>query len=641
MLTRSLNTRQGGRRRAPYHWRPAYSLALLFIVALQVASQQQRASPPSSERALVGPFASTQPIEDAQDLVGRPNADPNLLWWSEIPAVQLAREYPHRWKSFLPSAAVVIDRDEEATRKLAAVDDTFRGPRAAGKGWGANTRRGAVFARAEQPSEGSAVTNERHIRGREDDDDEDDDDDDDAESSQDHSKADAAQGRAGQTITELDRQVLSHLRRRARREAKALWKSAKGASHVVSNGVSGTARSPSDQTSAGLPKRNVLSIIKALSLWMGRVMVYSGRLFVTALRYTWHATRLVYHSILYALQSGGRIFLTVYSTLKYVLAQILRPIRVLLAPVIYLWLGAKWIMWDIPSYWIFITLRELYPLYVFCGAGLALGTGIGIICALVLWMGAFVFQSTSPLEAHLDAWRSSETSELNKRLDFEQKNEKMLRALAKSALEKENARALRSNGRDKGKERAVGLRTGRIRRHRSVDDDDYESLTLGRTQPGPQGGASDEQAGDIGDDPNVPDYLRGLGKAWRPLPEAGSRLLSPSASSPASGSPSSSASEGRAINGGDEARAGSSRPSRAQDDYFSLQPPLGTPNREQARRSSYIGELSTSPSSLLSARGARSAATTPDSAGSSLSSTLKGIEAMRRRRGATGSLIAA
>lgn len=77
------------------------------------------------------------------------------------------------------------------------------------------------------------------------------------------------------------------------------------------------------------------------------------------------------------------------------------PARTVTAPFVYLIEGLLFIFVWIPARVIKVIVRELYPVYVFLGAALAVGTAMGIAAALVLYVGSFVFGDRSKLENSL------------------------------------------------------------------------------------------------------------------------------------------------------------------------------------------------------------------------------------------------
>ena len=54
--------------------------------------------------------------------------------------------------------------------------------------------------------------------------------------------------------------------------------------------------------------------------------------------------------------------MAVWASGRYVVRQTLRPVRVVMAPVVYIWLGVRFVLWDVPSYYVKGVLREVYPL---------------------------------------------------------------------------------------------------------------------------------------------------------------------------------------------------------------------------------------------------------------------------------------
>lgn len=313
---------------------------------------------------------------------------------------------------------------------------------------------------------------------------------------------------------------------------------------------------------------------------------------------------------------------------------------------------------------------------VFCGTGLALGSGIGIVCALLLWVGALTFRSTSRLEAHLKSWRSSETSEINRRLNFERKNGKTLWALAQTASENEQARAAESNRWANVKGRAVGRRSGMLRSRRSVEDGGdisrhyYQQLS-GQSCADRDVARGEAPFGDVADEDRqpMPDYLRSLGKEWRPLTQVSpaSAALQPQSQLPSlspSGSGASS-SNGIEVLSRERLWFGTSASSTASAEggkYFSMEPQQREQQSRQGTRGEGAGrggavslpsplEGPVSPTTFSSLyypvgspgqrfRSVRTLDLSNSGTGSSSSSTgLRSPETMRRRRGVAGTII--
>lgn len=308
-------------------------------VTSPVVDQRQRSSKVSSnDHAVTGPVVGTQPIEFDEESSHRlPEGSRSPLWWSEVPAVQLAREYPHRWKEFLPSAGVVPARSEEAKRKLEKLDDT---------------RVAATRKQTTRNIKPRVVGYNKNANEHEDDDDDDGDDDDDEEEEESEQESE----------TEHDRRVMRHLQREAKREAKAAWYSAKRAARKVSRPFQQANASSSSKESGKASAVSFLTFLPSAFRWIWNAVKHTFRLCLSVGGYVWHAIRLSLRSLAYGLRICGQAFLSVWAGSKYLLGQILRPIRVLLAPVIYIWLGVKWTFWDVPSYYIFMVLREVYPL---------------------------------------------------------------------------------------------------------------------------------------------------------------------------------------------------------------------------------------------------------------------------------------
>lgn len=249
----------------------------LFITLLVLISALSSVSARSDPNALTGPIAGPSYVDpDTVDL------------WTDIPAVQLGRQFPHRWKSFLPSAGVVPARSRRVKEHLRDLDDS-------------------------QSSDAS------------------------------RRRSDDADGRP---TTQQISQVASE-------EAKGVWESAKQAAHVVAH--------PS-QPGTSSSTIQILPLIKAFFRWTRAAAVHTVRLVGLTARLAWRGVRLAASSSIAALRLAGRAFLFCWSTIKYTVRQILRPVRVVVAPLVYIWLGIKWTFWDVPSYYIYMVLKEVYPL---------------------------------------------------------------------------------------------------------------------------------------------------------------------------------------------------------------------------------------------------------------------------------------
>jgi hypothetical protein len=77
------------------------------------------------------------------------------------------------------------------------------------------------------------------------------------------------------------------------------------------------------------------------------------------------------------------------------------PVRTATAPLVYLVEGLLFIFVMIPARFIRAVVRELYPVYVFLGAALAVGTAMGIAAAAVLFIGSYVLGDQSEMEKSL------------------------------------------------------------------------------------------------------------------------------------------------------------------------------------------------------------------------------------------------
>lgn len=161
---------------------------------------------------------------------------------------------------------------------------------------------------------------------------------------------------------------------------------------------------------------------------VNRAIVSLFKLIPTTLRLIWLSAKLASRYALYAIRLGWSTsksithfiystFLSILSTTKYVTLQLLRPVRVVAAPIIYIYLGAKLVLVDTPLYYTKAFLRETYPIYVFTGAALSLGTLIGIACSIVLWVGHHVFSNGSEFEHVVMSWQSGPPTAQRKKKD--------------------------------------------------------------------------------------------------------------------------------------------------------------------------------------------------------------------------------
>lgn len=120
----------------------------------------------------------------------------------------------------------------------------------------------------------------------------------------------------------------------------------------------------------------------AIALWMSRNVVWTPMTYVAG-AVSWSA----HTSWQTTTWAGERAFVG--------------PARTVTAPFVYLIEGLLFIFVWIPARVIKVVVRELYPVYVFLGAALAVGTAMGIAAAVILYVGSFVFGDQSKLESSL------------------------------------------------------------------------------------------------------------------------------------------------------------------------------------------------------------------------------------------------
>ncbi|PWN99444.1 hypothetical protein FA09DRAFT_324921 [Tilletiopsis washingtonensis] len=80
-----------------------------------------------------------------------------------------------------------------------------------------------------------------------------------------------------------------------------------------------------------------------------------------------------------------------------------RPLRTFAAPLVFLIQGFTFLFVATPYWAVQVVVRELYPVYIFLGAALALGTSIGLGAAATLYIGSFFFSDSAPLEQDLSS----------------------------------------------------------------------------------------------------------------------------------------------------------------------------------------------------------------------------------------------
>ncbi|PWN36005.1 uncharacterized protein FA14DRAFT_160922 [Meira miltonrushii] len=180
------------------------------------------------------------------------------------------------------------------------------------------------------------------------------------------------------------------------------------------------------------------------------------------------------------------------------------PARTVTAPFVYLIEGLLFIFVWIPARAIKVVVRELYPVYVFLGAALAVGTAMGIAAAVVLYVGSFVFGDRSKLESSLyergerlpremeqyvaDSYRTAEKRSNGRKT---KRNGSIIEEAIRESLQREER--LRANGHiaSPGEEEDEGLANERDtfgferawkqgeQVEDSDEDDDYFGTTVG------------------------------------------------------------------------------------------------------------------------------------------------------------------
>ncbi|CAO1639250.1 unnamed protein product [Sympodiomycopsis kandeliae] len=197
---------------------------------------------------------------------------------------------------------------------------------------------------------------------------------------------------------EEERQIRAYLRYKTRKEGKKVLQTAKQAGQAGQAIVNDTRSTAPSRHSVNQAIVSLLKLIPT-TVRFGWLSVKLGS------RYGLHLVRLTWSTLVYVSSLTWTTAQTVWSTTIYITHQILRPLRVIFAPVIYIYLGAKLVLLDVPLHYSRMFLRETYPIYVFTGAALSLGTLIGVACSLVLWIGQHVFSNSSELEHVVMSWQ--------------------------------------------------------------------------------------------------------------------------------------------------------------------------------------------------------------------------------------------
>lgn len=171
---------------------------------------------------------------------------------------------------------------------------------------------------------------------------------------------------------------------------------------------SGRKASPLQPASGGAPDGD-LQLLAVSLRWLG--------LLVTA---TLVPFRLALRLVLYLLVRS-------YRTCKWMLMHALRPVRIGLAPVVYLLQGAAQVFILAPARGIQRIARELYPLYVFTGAALAVGTTLGAAAGITMLVGSWIFSSGS-ISSTSSSSAATRTSNQRKKVDGPSSQRKEQRA---------------------------------------------------------------------------------------------------------------------------------------------------------------------------------------------------------------------
>lgn len=449
---------------------PKRILLLCLIVALCTTT-----SSPAS--------AASSPSKSSNNGQAIPFEEGELDVPTDLSATDLAKRIPSRWKSYLPESL----QSGEATPWVAGRGQRVTTIRPAATTIGARkaTKESSSTPSARRHSSSPPPSYQEATDSILDDDDDDEDDEDDEDEYQ-------------------EAMYRAHLKSRARAQRRKASQALKRATRALNPDKKNTSASDAQDGDAGHRSLGEgikalfsfgFSTAKAVGYTIALMSRYAAHLALIALR----ATRYIFHQIFKA-------FLFSWSSLRWATRETLRPVSVISAPLIYLFLGIKWTFWDFPTYYLFYVLREVYPLYVFCGAALALGTAIGLASAVVLYVGSMVFSTKSPLETHFSQWGEKEAGRV--------------RAIA-SPIEEPLSSSVR-RGRKKGSSK-------RRRNEQSVLEKSMnnEQARYAASLSAQQKSQSESEGEDGDGEETVPDYLRGLGTQWRPLPKAHPATMTP------------------------------------------------------------------------------------------------------------------
>lgn len=280
-----------------------------------------------------------------------------------------------------------------------------------------------------------------------------------------------------------ERHLRAYLQYKAQRQGGKVLRAAQGVGEQVADGVAGVASAVTGNGNAkdkngpapaspgptsthskdgdSSHHTTIAGGVASLFRLIGTIARLSWLSAKLAVRYTIHAATAAWNTASYAIRVAWSIFLSVWATIKYVIRQTLRPVRVAAAPIIYIYLGTKLVFWDIPMHYAKAFLRETYPLYVFTGAALSLGTLIGVGSAVALWLGAHVFNGSSPFESSLTKWGTNEVMEWRRPSKPSAQREETIRESLNRADLPDYLRGLGSDWRPMGKSQLRSSMSGR------------------------------------------------------------------------------------------------------------------------------------------------------------------------------------
>lgn len=266
-------------------------------------------------------------------------------------------DLPSRWKDYLPRAVGGTSNEERRSRSsYGEASSPSESPRYEGTSSSASqSAQGTVRIASRGSPQQSRTPRQAEVYDEPDEDEYDDDDDED--------DGDDEVWRAYREKKAEEALLRRHLKTRARQEALRAGKSARRAAQaVLPNNGGRSSSSSSSSASSEDSHHSLMDGIKALwstlAACFGFVW-YSVRL---CTRYLSLSARFFWSALRFSLRHIGRAFLLVWATGKYAVRQVLRPLRVVGAPVVYLFLGVKWTFWDWPSFYVFRMMREVYPL---------------------------------------------------------------------------------------------------------------------------------------------------------------------------------------------------------------------------------------------------------------------------------------